>query len=372
VTKADAGVNQARWAWRRFGVAKYTIALCLSFATLSLVLTSLSATPSSAARSKDGPLSIVQLGDSVASGEGTLYGYSYNQASSTWTGGNLNVTWPGPYPLCHDSPDAYGQVLAKDLNADFHQFACTGSTFGNGIAGPRVDKGYIYDTKLRPAEFGNWDTRKDLNDDYTSARPDLDLVTLGADDVQFVSVVEACIQNGYEYYWDIEALQCTSSNPGATVTQDFDDALPRLAENYKTLVSWIEARGHADGKVPKVVFTNYYDPLPPGGKQCPDSNYLYPDQITFLSSLVTKLDKLIDDTIGGLHDSNVVVANISDVLKGHEWCTSDPWAYGLSIYSVTDPLSFKSQAPFHPTPTGQAAIANAVEPVVRKLLGDRG
>jgi lysophospholipase L1-like esterase len=184
--------------------------------------------------------------------------------------------------------------------------------------------------------------------------------------------VEACIQNGYQYYWDIAALQCTESNPGPTVKQDFTDLLPTLADNYKSLVSWIDARGKKEGTVAKVVFTNYYDPLPPGGKQCPDSNWLYPEQITYLSSLVTRLNKLIDDTIGALHDSNVAVANISDTMKGHEWCTSDPWAYGLSIYSVTSPSSFKSQAPFHPTPIGQKAIANAILPVVKKLLGDKG
>lgn len=50
--------------------------------------------------------SIVQLGDSIASGEGTLYGYTYDSTSKTWTGGNLNVVWPGPYPLSHDAPDA--------------------------------------------------------------------------------------------------------------------------------------------------------------------------------------------------------------------------------------------------------------------------
>lgn len=42
---------------------------------------------------------------------------------------------------------------------------------------------------------------------------------------------------------------------------------------------------------------------------------------------------------------------------GHEGCSSDPWAYGLSILILHD----DSQAPFHLTPDGQAAVARVVE-----------
>src|SRR5579864_3470559 len=122
------------------------------------------------------PKSIVQLGDSVASGEGTLYGYTYDPVAREWSGGNLNVTRPPPYPMCHDSPDAYGQVLATGFGATFHQFACTGATFASGISAPEVSNF----TQLRPAEFGNWATQQDLNADYDTASPDLVLVTLGA------------------------------------------------------------------------------------------------------------------------------------------------------------------------------------------------
>jgi hypothetical protein len=78
--------------------------------------------------------SVVQLGDSVASGEGTLYGYTYDQTTRRWMGGNVDAVWPGPYPLCHVSPDAYGHVLAAQLHARFAQFACTGrNPWGYGL-----------------------------------------------------------------------------------------------------------------------------------------------------------------------------------------------------------------------------------------------
>jgi lysophospholipase L1-like esterase len=325
------------------------------------------ATPTAAPQSP--PRSIVQLGDSIASGEGTLYGYTYDPHSGEWTGGNIDAPWPPPYPLCHDSPDAYGNVVAKAFGATFTQFACTGAQFANGISTTQVDSG----TTLRPAQFGNWSTQSNLNAAYDAAKPDLVLVTLGADDLQFVSIVEACIENGYEYYYDLAKLQCTASNPGSTIQSDYFAFLPMLKQNYGTLVSWIEARAKANNvAVPKIVFTNYADPLPPNGQKCPDTSWLYPAQTRYLSGLVTQLDQTITSTINGLNDPNVAVADISQAYSpqgvSHIWCTDAPWAYGLSIYHVYDPDSFDSQAPFHPTPDGQNSIAASVIAAARQFF----
>ena len=315
------------------------------------------------------PTSVVQLGDSIASGEGTLYGYTYDSHTQKWTGGNIDAPWPPPYPLCHTSPDAYGNVVARYFGASFHQFACTGATFAAGITAPEYDDG----TLMRPAEFGNWANQTDLNAEYDAARPDVVLVTFGADDLKFVPIVEACIENGYEYYFDIAKLQCTAKNPGSTIEQDFFSFVPTLKQNYATVVKWIEARAKANGvPTPKIVITNYANPLPPTGKKCPDTSWLYPAQVKYLSTLVGKLDQVIATTVAGLHNSNVGFADISRAYTpqgvSHVWCTSDPWAYGLSIYSVTDPSSFKSQAPFHPTPDGQESIAAHVIPVLRSFF----
>jgi hypothetical protein len=77
--------------------------------------------------------SVVQLGDSIASGEGTLYGYVWDADSKEWTGGNIDAPWPPPYPDCHVSPAAYGNGVAEFFGATLHQFACSGATFANGI-----------------------------------------------------------------------------------------------------------------------------------------------------------------------------------------------------------------------------------------------
>jgi lysophospholipase L1-like esterase len=316
-----------------------------------------------------GPVSIVQLGDSIASGEGTLYGYQYDADTGKWTGGDLNVKWDPPYQLCHDSHYAYGQVVAVYFGAKFTQFACTGATFAAGISAPEYDNG----TPMRPAQFGDWANKTDLNAEYDAANPDVVLVTFGADDLQFSPIVEACIKNGYWHYFHVEDLECTSSNPGDTIQKDYFDALPTLKKNYATIVQWIEQRAKINSRpVPKIVITNYANPLPPDGKECPDTSWLYSAQTKYLSSLVTQIDGIIEKTVAGLKDKNVALADISDAYTphgtSHIWCAKDPWAYGLSIYSMAHPSSFDSQAPFHPTPDGQDSIAAHVIPLVRTFF----
>jgi len=93
--------------WRR------VVGVALSVAAALAVGAS---TPAPAATRR---LSIVQLGDSIASGEGTLYGYRYDMRTRTWTGGSIDATWPGPYPACHVSPDAYGNTVAQPFPEPF-------------------------------------------------------------------------------------------------------------------------------------------------------------------------------------------------------------------------------------------------------------
>jgi hypothetical protein len=342
--------------------------------TLFAIAAMAPATAAAAPAATGSSVSIVQLGDSIAAGEGTLYGYRYDPSTEVWTGGDLDAKWPGPYPDCHDSPDAYGAVVARRLRARFHQFACTGATFDNGITTPQTFTQLLTTTTLRPAQFGDWRTRKDLNRAYTRAKPDVVLATFGADDAEFTTIVRDCILNAYAYAVGVTSLECTADNPGSTVATSFVELVEKgtLAAHYRLITRWIHARARAEHqpKVPAIVFTTYPDPLPPRGRICPDSKQLYSEQLVFLQSLVDEMNDVIVATIDGLHASRVAVADASRADVGHTWCTPDPWAYGLSIYSLTDPSSLRSQAPFHPTPRGQRAIAAAVMPTVQRVLDD--
>ena len=154
---------------------------------------------------------------------------------------------------------------------------------------------------------------------------------------------------------------CTAENPGKAIEQFFIDQLPTLRAHYAELVSDIQARGERTGRVPRIVFTTYHDPFPgPGGRfGCPDLLDLNENQVAYLRTLLDRLSEILFG-VASEHDG-VEVVDIRDSMVGHEFCTSDPWAYGLSI----EIISPGNPAPFHPTPDGHQAISDLVVPSLR-------
>ncbi|MGH9207930.1 MAG: GDSL-type esterase/lipase family protein, partial [Acidimicrobiales bacterium] len=308
---------------------------------------------SGSAPSGVGKPSVVVLGDSIASGEGIAYGYTYDSSSSVlrWQGGVASPVWDPPYANCHVTEQAYGDVVAKALRANLANFACTGATYSNGIVGARTVGGVVY----RPAELGDWATGQELNAAYDRASPDVVLISLGADDIRFSQIAEDCIVASV-----LDPAVCTASDPGQTVQSDMFAQLPTLGANYRSLVAAIQARGARAHKIPYIVFTTYPNPLPAPGAdidvtRCPDSAHLSSAQISYLSSLFEVLKGVIANSVGG--EKGVSVADVSRAFAGHQLCSLDPWAYGPSVLIFSNP---QSQAPYHPTPAGQEAIAHKV------------
>jgi lysophospholipase L1-like esterase len=323
---------------------------------LAIVLTAAACGGSSSSTSSGSTrqLSIVSIGDSVASGEGIAYGYTYDNAppGPPWVGGTLDPTWAGPYQQCHQTTAAYGNVVAQARRARFTNLACTGSTYVDGITGPWN----FPPMPTAPAQFGDWTTKANLNPTYDKAAPDVVLVTFGADDLKFKDLVVSCV---------VEALTdptvCTQQNPGHTATTDVVDQLPALGQRYRSLATAIKARGQAahPSKVPFVIFTTYPNPLPPPTADvsltaCPDAAHLSQAQIAYLSSLVLLQSQTLRTAVGGI--GGVAVADVTDALAGHQWCSADPWAYGASVLA----LNPRSNAPVHPTAQGQQAVAQLV------------
>ena len=358
----------------------------LAVLVAAFVVTGCGGGSSSSERATAAPLSLVVLGDSIASGEGINYGYQYYTGHpNEWYGGTDNPVWQGPYQLCHDSALAYGDVLAPMIGGTLTKFACTGSTYENGITFDRRYGGALY----RPAQFGNWLGMTNLNAAYDAAQPDVVIVTLGADDVSFADIVTFCA-TGYTLAADVDAIAkmsdrsqqlrtnfrkrfptkeawlnrepraasssyCTAASPGTPILNLFWDPINsgQIAGNYKSLVAAIKARGAQAGKVPRIIFTTYHQPLPGPAQsiECLDLGDLTRDEINYLISLEATMNATIVSALNGIE--GVSVADISGVIAGHEYCTSDPWTYGLSVLLHND----ASLAPFHPTPNGQAAIA---------------
>jgi YVTN family beta-propeller protein len=330
------------------------------------------------------PGTVVELGDSIAAGEGTLDGFSYSPASPNglWGGGVANAPGIGLYPDCHDSPYAYGQVLSDALGVNFVNLACTGASYAEGIIGPEVFDHALGPNVTVPAQFPS--------SAYDEAQPDAVVMTYGADDVQFSSIVKACIASDVSIAGDTSvgtpppAPECVASNPGSTIETDFFDELPALPADDRHIVSAIKSRGDeaSPPRVPKIIFTDYMDPFPASGT-CNDTWPLTEAQVSYLNTLVAALNSSIEADVNFLDDPDVSFADISGALTGHTWCTSEPWDYGLSISTGGGQLGnflsgaigsgyASSDAPFHPTPAGQDAVAALVKPVVAAALGMNG
>jgi hypothetical protein len=441
--------------------------------------------PAGAAGPGSPPLSIVQLGDSIASGEGTLYqapqaekpsgqlyfcksasdpssdchSYLYGYYNGYWMSwpSTSPGTWtpsgsPG-YPECHQSPDAYGQIVAGADNATFTQLACTGASFLAGItAHEAFPQGSTYPsaflspytvgaptvpsdgTASVPAQFGDIATDgapSNVNAAYTAAKPNVVLLTLGADDLKFVDVLSACIEWNYvpaappvsggqasapyggRYSGD---LQCSDDNaidkkgptssayPDGVIQDYYANQLVALHSHLMSLLSAIENEGRQPGQggPPKIVITNYPNPLPDNLPKkdgnswasdfCPDTFPLYNAQIDYFSGLVYQLDTDLAGWVGAYQKTsefgkNVAFVNLAHLDQGHQWCddssgnlspsTHDleyraPYAYGFSVNGTSTSLArYPAPAIFHPTITGQQQIATCVKPAVGLVRGDR-
>ena len=429
------------------------------------------------------PLSIVQLGDSIASGEGTLYqapnpqspngqlyfckswsdpssdcySYLYGYYNGYWK--NWPSTSPGTwtpsgsptYPECHQSPDAYGEIVAHAYNAKFTQLACTGASYLTGITGDEsFPQGSVYSSAFLgpytvgaptipsggaasvPPQFGDiasGGTPSQVNSVYTTANPNVVLVTLGADDLKFVSILTACIEwnylpadlpsdNGHSsspYGGQYSGnLQCSDDNdtdkkgptgsgyPDGVIQDYYNNQLQALHTHLTSLLTAIEKEGRQTGQSgpPKVVITNYPNPLPDNLPQkdgsnwaseyCPDTFPLYNAQVDYFSGLVGQLDTDLSEWVSVYQKTsefgaNIGFVNLSNVDNGYQWCDDktgnlspsthdleyrEPYAYGFSVNGDSTSLaSYPAPAIFHPTITGQQQIAACVKPAVDALVG---
>ena len=293
--------------------------------------------------------SYVALGDSVAAGEGIAYNWQWN--GNAWSLGNSNPTWDTSSgrgdPNCHQTQEGYPHILANLLSASLIDLACTGAGTTNGIIGP--ESGMAGGAQL--GTVGN------PNSVYDNAAPDVVSLSVGADDIDFAAKVEAC-------YLPL-VHPCGTGGDMAQLQAD----LATMSTGLNTVLSDIQSRGIADGKIPIVAITAYYSPFPnsyPTNSSCIDINPNRTLGVTLTNAEMQYLENglgALNSDIHGVADQypNVVFVPAPGGFAQHRWCSSDPWVYGPSMISLGQVLSGNvNPAPFHPTPEGQAAIANHI------------
>jgi len=325
-------------------------------------------------------LRVASLGDSVASGEGTRYRWHYvldtdkkNGKHGVWNGkwveDNHTPTWE---PVtdntpavqdCHRSTDGYPYKVANALDADSFNVTCSGASAGNGVLRHRIfnDGQQAANPQLGIAE----NLYDPPNSAYDAFKPDVVTLTLGANDVDFADILEACYKSAENFTHFERHCDKFKNLEASTKT-----LLAQQKANLETVITEIIHRGQVDGKVPLIVVTTYYDPFPDPYATCRDIhpflNFgLSKGEVTWLQKQLKRLNQNIWD-VAKAHPE-VTVVPLDDAFKDHKWCSKDPWAYGASIKML--PHQEDNPSPFHPTWYGQTVIASKVTAAIKQRLG---
>ena len=328
--------------------------------------------------------SIVAIGDSVSAGEGIAEGWKWHPegpSDGQWEQDGPSVPWDTTFTteFCHQTPQAHPRVLAAKTSALITHLSCTGSRADNGVLADRTDGGDFKARAQLSSAFGN---------PFDTALPDIVTISLGANDISFADVVTDCITPHPDVSagWDGWLPEIHIGDGDCEYTDE--EMAARFAsqqQGLRDVLDNIRARGEAAGKVPVVAITQYADPFPlEWTDSCPDLDIplggvtLSRDEVEFMRDGLHSLNEGIA-AVAAEYENALVVAP-PPVYGEHRFCTENPWTYGPSLVFDKGLQGFHegwdigiSKTPFHPTPEGQEAIADALlGPVVNKVLVREG
>lgn len=243
----------------------------------------------------------VALGDSVAAGVGLK---DASDASA-----------------CNRTEQAYPKVVARTLNYTVTNLACSGATIPAGLLGVQeVNKLQI------PAQ---------LQQLFALPKPDVISLTIGANDVQWSSMLRTCY-----------TAVCGSSTDEAIIRHHLSDM---RADLTKALIELQQHYAANSGK-PRVFVTGYYQVFPDAvTAACSDITGLDAAELAWGRKVQADINATIQTAVGAQSSATFVPVNF----VAHELCTSEPWIQGLG-----------APQPYHPTAAGQAAIAKSLQAAI--------
>jgi lysophospholipase L1-like esterase len=212
---------------------------------------------------------------------------------------------------CGRSAQAYSKYVAAGWGTSVKNVACSGASADN-----------LYNTQTRSGVT----LAPQIDAAFASGKPDVITITVGANDIGWQNFIKKCY-----------AYSCGSSTDNATA-KTLRGVL--RAQLFKAL--WY-VNQKSNGNPPKVLLTGYYAPF--SSKQCSDTAGLTAAEKTWVNSQTAQLNQAIYSVTQWFGTAQYVPVSFA----GHTLCSSSPWIQGL-----------KAAAPFHPTATGQKAIANAI------------
>lgn len=215
---------------------------------------------------------------------------------------------------CGRSPQAYASYVAKSIKLRYVNASCKGATVGDLFTAQHVEGPNI------PAQ---------LKTAFHKGTPRLITITAGANDA----------------HWSAFLQQCYVSNCATSSTTTLANAY-LAAMQFKLYYAFSDIQSLSAGTPPTVVVTGYYNPV---SANCVGQNFTS-QELTWVNAEVTALNQTIKNVAS--HYSFVRFAPVD--FTGHDVCSTTPWIQTAN-----------QAAPFHPTTTGQKAIAASVIKTLR-------
>ncbi len=223
---------------------------------------------------------------------------------------------------CGRSNLGYPEIAAASLGLTVTHIACSGATMTSGVLAPQSVAGV---------------TTSQLDQLLHMPQPKLITATVGANDLQWTKLL----------------AQCYRSTCGTEAdTQAADAKLKTLGENLDQMLTKIQSRYTKN--TPKVILTGYYQVLPADKTGCPKIDELTDSEINWWHQQETKLNQTIKQASERYNFASFAPVDFT----GHDICKrqNDSWVQTLG-----------SDAPFHPTETGQSVMAGSIVKAATKL-----
>jgi len=253
--------------------------------------------------------------------------------SSFAAGPGVGQRVPNSPTLCMRSAQNYAHLLAKARGLNLTDVTCSGATTHNILEGgqffqpPQVDA-------LRP-------------------NTELVTVTVGGNDVSYLGNLLAwsCQQDPDRMPF-VGRLLARTATPEAEVDRELAMLPDRLA--------WIATEVGRRSPRAILVFVDYTTVLPDVGS-CPNRLPITEQRLQHSRDVAKKL---ADITAAVARDCGALLVRASDVTRGHDICSADPWVFGFDFAAT--PFNYGPMA-YHPTEKAMRAVAEAINEVLPPL-----
>lgn len=216
---------------------------------------------------------------------------------------------------CGRTNQAYPNMVRDSLALNMTSIACSGASMPEGLTGKQNVNGAFIDPQLDVM--------------FLKPKPKLITISIGANDIDWVSFITKCFTDVCGTEADTSTLTASIQTVGINLAAILD----RIQQKYGRVTP------------PRVLVTGYYQVFPANGGSCPDMTNITTDEVNWVRGQDTSINTAIQGAVSGHSFAKYVDIDFT----GHELCTDTSWVQALN-----------GVKPFHPTDEGQQAIAAAV------------